>query len=192
MAGNAFGVDLAAGRRLRRVVGPARDRRLARIIVGDAKDQRIAEARGHAPHIGLGVRIGAGLVAKRLELRHQVILLLAGQPRKGRGDAAPVRAVARRAHMDGAGDVRRCGGGVPRRQVGRAAAARGAWAPHGAATNASNARAAADALATRHRRRTGLPGPGSSVHRCFHPHQNAIHVNPNNVSLLEAFLPAPS
>jgi hypothetical protein len=56
--------------------GGAGNRGLGSKVGGDGG---IAQSCGHAPHIGLRVRIGARLVAKGLELGDDIILLLAAR-----------------------------------------------------------------------------------------------------------------
>jgi CBS domain-containing protein len=100
---NAFSEYLLAGGYLWRSAGFAGNRGLGSIVGGDAIDRGIAQSCGHAPHIGLRVWVGARLVAKGHELRDDIILLLAGEAREGRGDAATGGAVTRRADLHRAG-----------------------------------------------------------------------------------------
>jgi hypothetical protein len=56
------------------------------------------------------MRVGARLVAERLELDGEVLLLLAGEPRKGRVGASAIHAVAGGADMLGVLDLGDGGG----------------------------------------------------------------------------------
>src|SRR6516162_8698311 len=103
---DAFSEYLLAGGYFWRRAGLAGNRGLGSIVGGDGIDLGIAQSRGHAPHIGLRMGVSARLVAKGLELRDDVILLLAGEAREGRGDAAAAGAVTRFADAQRAGDGR--------------------------------------------------------------------------------------
>src|SRR6516162_2816311 len=90
---NSFREYRLARNRFWRSAGLARNRALGGVIGRDAFDGGIAQLCGHAPHISLRMWVGAGLVAKGLQLGNDIILLLASEARKGRRDAAAVRAV---------------------------------------------------------------------------------------------------
>src|SRR5579864_813116 len=73
--------------------------RLRGIIGGEPVNCRITQSRRHAPHIGVRMRVRARMVAKCAELIDQIVVLLAGKPRKGWRNASTLEPVTRRADM---------------------------------------------------------------------------------------------
>src|ERR1700674_3834105 len=72
---------------------------LSGIVGREAFDHGIIKARCYTPHVGAGARVIARFVAKRLELRTEIVLLLSGEPREGEGrrNARAAKSMAGRA-----------------------------------------------------------------------------------------------
>jgi len=85
----------------RRASRPARGGRLGGKISGQRTDRGITQLRGHAPHVGLRVRIRPRLVLEGVQLRLEVGRGLRRQVRERGCNATPVDAVACGASVDG-------------------------------------------------------------------------------------------
>src|SRR5208283_3922913 len=102
LRGNAFSVYLLAGSYFWRNGGFAGHRGLGGIEGSDGIDAGIVQMRDQAPHrevieVVLRVWCGARVIAKVLQLRDDVILMLTGEARKLRRSTSAVRAVTGRA-----------------------------------------------------------------------------------------------
>src|SRR6185437_10457645 len=72
LRGDTFLEQMFTLRNERRASRPARGGRLGGKISGQRTDRGITQLRGHAPHVGLRVRIRPGLVLEGVQLRLEV------------------------------------------------------------------------------------------------------------------------